>query len=83
MTKTRISPPLWVSTPLGDAAAEFVIDRGPEHHLQWVCWIIETGECWTFRNPEIRRTTNITMGRDRLTPFSVETINRFSFGKTK
>ena len=80
MGVTRLDPPVWVATPLGDAEAEFLIDRGPEHHLQWVCWLIHNGECWVFRNPEIRRTTNLTMGRDGLTPFSAETLARFHWG---
>lgn len=79
---TRLDPPIWLATPLGDAEAEFVIDRGPEHHLQWVCWLLETGECWTFRTPEVRRTTNVTMGRDAVSPFSEETTTRFRFGST-
>lgn len=81
MTMQRLDPPIWLETPLGDAEAEFIIDRGPEHHLQFVCWVLKTGECWTFRAPEVRRTTNLTMGRDQLTPFSAEILKRFSFGR--
>ncbi len=73
----RLDPPVWLMTPLGEAEAEFVIDRGPEHHIQWVCWILETGECWTLRNPEVRRATNVTMGRDAVTLFGAETVARF------
>lgn len=76
----RLDPPLWLETPLGEAEAEFIIDRGPEHHLQFVCFILATGECWTFRTPEIRRATNVTMGRDRVSPFAKSTERRFSFG---
>lgn len=75
---TRLDPPIWVMTPRGEADAELLIDRGPEHHLQWVCWLHENGECWTFRNPEIRRATNVTMGRDRVSPFDEETHERFA-----
>lgn len=74
---TRLDPPIWVLTPLGEADAEFVIDRGSEHHLQWVCWVHDTGECWTLRNPEVRRITNVTMGRDAVTAFGAETLERF------
>ena len=74
---TRLDPPIWVLTPLGEADAELLIDRGPEHHLEWVCFIRETGENWTFRNIEIRRATNVTAGRDRVTPFDEETLERF------
>ena len=76
-TVIRLDPVIWVQTPLGDADAEFMIEIGDEHHIQWVCWLHETGECWTFQNPEIRRTTNLTMGRDTITSFSDRTINRY------
>lgn len=73
----RLDPVIWVQTPLGDADAEFMIEIGDEHHLQWVCWLHVTGECWTFQNHEIRRATNITMGRDTISPFSQKTIDRY------
>lgn len=59
----RLDPPIPLTTPRGDAMAYFVIDCGHDHHLQWVCFIIETGECWTYRNPDVRLSTNITEGR--------------------
>ena len=73
----RLDPVIWVQTPLGEADAEFMIEIGDEHHIQWVCWLHETGECWTFQNHEIRRTTNLTMGRDTISSFSDRTINRY------
>lgn len=72
----RIDPPLPLETPKGDALAHFLIDRGDEHHLRWVTFIIETGECWTFRNPEIRLWRNVTEGRDHITPFTREEMRR-------
>jgi hypothetical protein len=59
----RIDPPLPLDTPKGKAMAHFLIDYGPEHHLLWVTFIDETGECWTFQNPEIRLQSNTSMGR--------------------
>lgn len=50
-------------TPKGKAMAHFLINPGMEYHLQWVCFIDETGECWTFQNPDIRLQNNITMNR--------------------
>ena len=44
-----------------ESFAHFLIDPGQEHHLQWVCFIDETGECWTFSNPEVRLQKNPTM----------------------
>lgn len=59
----QCNPPIPVETPKGKGLAHFVIDYGVEHHLNWVCFIDVTGECWTFRNPEIRAQKNITYGR--------------------
>ena len=51
-----------MTTPKGRAWAWAVIDRGDHSDLQWVCWVRETGECWTFRNPQVRLEQNETMG---------------------
>lgn len=59
----QLDTPIPLDTPKGKALAHFVIDYGIEHDLQWVCFIDTTGECWTFRNPEIRAQNNITYGR--------------------
>jgi hypothetical protein len=62
-TMTRIDPPLPLETPKGKAMAHFIIDYGIEHHLMFVCFQDETGECWTWQNPEIRIQKNATVGR--------------------
>ena len=59
----EIKTPLPVDTPLGTGYAHFLIEHGDEHHLQWVCFIDATGECWTFENPDIRLQSNLTLGR--------------------
>lgn len=59
----QLNPPLPISTPKGPALAHFLIDYGPEHDLIWVVFQDETGECWSWRNPEIRAQKNITIGR--------------------
>lgn len=63
MTVTQLNPPLPINTPKGSALAHLVIDYGPEHDLKWVCFQDDTGECWSWANPEIRAQKNITMGR--------------------
>jgi hypothetical protein len=73
----RLSPTIEVMTPLGLADAEFLIECGDEAHIQWVCWIRKTGECWTFVNPEIRKSLNMTMQRDTISPFSESIMNRY------
>lgn len=49
-------------TPKGKARAFFIIDYGSEADLLWVCFLNDTGQCWTFRNSEIRLEGNLTMG---------------------
>ena len=73
----RLDPTIEVLTPMGIADAEFMIEVGDDAHIQWVCWIRETGECWTFVNPEVRKSLNVTMQRDTLSPFSESVINRY------
>jgi hypothetical protein len=63
----QLNPPLPLETPKGKGYAHFLIDYSQEHHLMWVVFIDETGECWTFQNPEIRLQTNDTMGRYQTT----------------
>jgi len=59
----QLNPIIPLTTPKGPGYAHFLIDYGPEHHLQWVTFIDSTGECWTFQNPEIKIQANITLGR--------------------
>jgi len=59
----QLNPPFPLTTPKGNALAHFIIDYGCEHNLMWVCFIDETGECWTYPNFLIRAQKNITMGR--------------------
>lgn len=49
-------------TPLGKGRAFFMIDYGSEENLLWVCFMIETGECRTFKNQDVRLEKNETMG---------------------
>jgi hypothetical protein len=51
-----------VVTPEGKAIAHVMIDYGPEHDLLWVCFQ-DNGQCWTWRNQDIRAEQNITFGR--------------------
>jgi len=55
-----------------------MIDYGPEHHLRWVCFLLWSGECWTFDNTEIRLWSSLTSGRTDITPFSDEALLRFA-----
>jgi hypothetical protein len=59
----QLNPPQPLDTPKGAAWAVALIDYGPDHDLCWVCFVRETGECWTFRNSDIKQPSNITYGR--------------------
>lgn len=59
----QLNPSIPVITPQGDAQAMMVIDYGPENDLVWVCFLDSNGQCWSYRNSEIRGQKNITMGR--------------------
>lgn len=59
----QLNPPIPLNTPKGEGLCHFVIDYGPEDNLFWTVFIQATGECWTFGNPEIRDSKNITLGR--------------------
>lgn len=59
----QLDPTIPLETPKGRGFAHFVIDYGQEHHLFWVVFIDETGDCWTFDNPQVRLQANSTMGR--------------------
>ncbi len=59
----QLTPPLPVVTPKGKAWAHIVIDYGPEADLIWVCFLDDNGQCWSYRNSEIRIQKNETIGR--------------------
>lgn len=60
----QLNPALPLLTPKGKGWAHFVIDYSQEHDLLWVVFLNETGECWTFPNPEIQIDHNISLGRN-------------------
>lgn len=60
---TQLNPPLPLVTPKGSGFAHMVIDYSQEHDLIWVVFIDSTGECWSFKNSEVRMGTNISLGR--------------------
>jgi hypothetical protein len=59
---TQLTPWICLQTPRGKAYAVAVIDYGPDHDLLWVCFQCDTGECWTWANPQVRADRNVTMG---------------------
>ena len=63
MSTLQLDPPIPVITPKGEGYAHLLIDYGPEYNLLWVCFLDDSGECWTYDNTQIRAQKNITMGR--------------------
>lgn len=63
MTLLQLNPPIPVTTPRGKGFAVVLLDYGMDHDLCWVVFLDENGECWTFRNPQIRAQSNFTFGR--------------------
>ena len=60
---TQLTQPIPMWTPKGYAQAHLVIDYGMDQDLQWVCFMVDTGECRTFLNQDVRLVNNETMGR--------------------
>jgi len=59
----QLNPPIPVVTLKGKGLAHVIIDYGPEHDLMWVVFQDITGECWTWRNADIRAQENYTFDR--------------------
>ncbi len=59
----QLTPPLPLVTKMGKGWAHLVIDYSQEHDLLWVVFLDASGECWTFKNADIRMVENLTMGR--------------------
>src|SRR5450755_1155476 len=63
MSILQLDPPIPVVTPKGEGYAHLLIDYGPEYNLLWVCFLDDSGECWTYDITQIRAQKNVTMGR--------------------
>lgn len=57
-TITQLSPTIPLLTPKGLADAFLLLDYGQEHHLLWVVFLREGGECWTFQNTQVKLEKN-------------------------
>lgn len=64
----QLDPPLPFITPKGRAYAHFLIDYGQEHDLLWVCFMCETGECWSYPNSQIRMEANMSLNYKMTNP---------------
>lgn len=64
----RLEPPIEMDTPRGRGLAILFRDYGHDHDDLWTVVLNDTGEFWTFRNADVRATTNFTFGRFLKTP---------------
>lgn len=60
----QLNPTIPLETPKGKGFAYFVLDYSQDHDLLWVVFLNKSGECWTFKNSEIRIQSNFTLGRE-------------------
>lgn len=58
-----LEPPIELDTPRGRGWAIIFRDYGHDIDDLWTVVINDTGEIWTFRNPEVRAVANVTFGR--------------------
>lgn len=65
----QLSPTIPMISPKGPCIAHFLIDYGEEHHLMWVVAQSDSGEFWTWPNPDVRAQKNMTLGRGYISPF--------------
>lgn len=78
----QLNPTLPLLTPKGKAYAHFIIDYSQEHDLLWVCFICETGECWTFPNSQIRLEANISLSISVSNKDVLEMLKRLDINNT-
>lgn len=62
----RIEPPLWLRSAEGALLqAIFLIDRGMDYDLEWVCIRQQDGAIVSLLNPAVRAVENYTTGRPK------------------
>lgn len=65
----QLNPTIPPITFWGNGWVFFMIDRSQEHDLEWVVFLDNSGECWTFRNKDIRIQKNYTLSRTDTSEF--------------
>ena len=63
MSIIQLNPPIPVICPKGKGLAHALIDYGIEYNLLWIIFLDDSGECWSYYNPEVRAQKNITQNR--------------------
>lgn len=58
----QLNPPLWVTSPLGEGHALFLIDYGPSINTVWLVHLFESGQVTHIDSSEIRVMGNAMWG---------------------
>lgn len=58
----QLNPPLWVTTPLGEGHALFLIDYGPSINTVWLVHLFDTGKVTHVDSSEVRVMGNAMWG---------------------
>lgn len=66
ITFTELRQPWPMTCPRGKGLCVAVIDYGPEHDLMYVIAMNDTGEMWTYSNPDVRMRPNETLRAGRV-----------------
>lgn len=61
----QLNPSFEILTPKGMATAFAITIPTQEDNIQWITFLKENGQCWTFDNTEIRAVPQWTLGRMR------------------
>jgi hypothetical protein len=79
----QLNPTIPVITPKGRALAHLLMDYGEEHHLMWIVFQDDTGECWTWPNPDIRIQNNVTFNRNVDRHLTTPKLPHFTLERSK
>lgn len=60
----QLNPPIWVTTPLGEGHALFLIDYGPAINTVWVVHLFDGGKVTHVDSSEVRVMGNAMWGID-------------------
>lgn len=58
----QLSPPIWVTTPLGEGHALVLIDYGPSINTIWLVHLFETGSVVHIDSSEVKIMGNAMWG---------------------
>jgi hypothetical protein len=64
MNLQRIVPPIYLYTPLGAAEAHWIqVPKDADSYVYFICFMMETKECWAWPNTMIRMAESVSAVR--------------------